>query len=207
MSPAHSAREAIHPEVSTVFRKMTRERFLSDAELERFMSVVRSRHHVNQPRDHAFFALLANTGMRPSEARALTRDDVNPFARVPWVRVCRPKKRHAAHPITELPLHPAVARVLGRYCQTVDRGAMLFGFTPRQSYRLFRYYAGKAGLEAHFRIYSLRHGVGMRLWRQTGDLRVIQGIMGHVRLKATSCYVHTSPERMREIRATLGTVE
>ena len=57
-------------------RRVTPDRFLSDAELAAFMDAVRTRRHKNQPRDHALFALLVNTGMRPSEARALRRRDV-----------------------------------------------------------------------------------------------------------------------------------
>lgn len=190
-----------------MFRRMTRERFLSDAELAAFMTAVRERRHVNQPRDHALFALLANTGIRPSEALALTRADVHPHARPAWIRVRRLKKRHAADPITKLPLNRAVAKVLARYVDTLqgDRTSLLFTFTKRQSFRLFRYYTAKSGLPPHFRIYSLRHTVGMRLWRHTGDIRLMQGIMGHVRTKATSAYIHVAPERMRAARSRIGT--
>jgi integrase len=185
-----------------MFRRMTRERYLSDDELGRFMTVVRERRHVHQPRDYALFALLANTGIRPSEALALRRRDVHPHARVPWIYVRRMKKRHAADPITRLPIHRKVAKVIASYVGALDDPtALLFPFVKRQSFRLFRYYAAKAGIAKHFRIYSLRHTVGMRLWRHTHDLRVMQGIMGHVRTKATSAYVHVSPERMREARA------
>lgn len=187
-----------------MFRRMTRERYLSDSELERFMAVVSGRRHVNQPRDHALFALLANTGIRPSEALALTRADVHPHARPPWIHVRRLKKRHAADPTVNLPLHRAVARVVARYVDGLAPGERLFDFTKRQSFRLFRYYAAKAGVPRHLRIYSLRHTVGMR--RHTRDIRVMQGIMGHVRTKATSAYVHVTPEEMRAARERVGTV-
>lgn len=190
-----------------MFRRMTRERYLSDAELARFMAVVRERHHVNQPRDHALFALLANTGIRPSEALALTRADVHPHARPPCLHVHRVKKRHAPTPIQRLPLNRRVAKVVARYVDTLANGTdRLFPFTKRQSYRLFRYYAAKAGLATTYRIYSLRHSVGMRLWRHTRDLRIMCGIMGHVRTKASTAYVHATPERMREARERIGTL-
>jgi integrase len=190
-----------------MFRRMTPERFLSDDQLARLMAVVRERHHLNQPRDYALIALLANTGIRPSEALTLTRADVHPHARPPWIRVMRLKKRHAADPITKLPLHPKVAKVLANYVDQLSgkRTDKLFDFTKRQSFRLFRYYAGKAGLPLNLRIYSLRHTVGMRLWRHTSDIRLMQGIMGHVRTKATSVYVHIAPERMRAARERIGT--
>jgi integrase len=189
-----------------MFRPMTRERYLTDPELSRFMAAVRDRSHVHQPRDHALFAILANTGIRPSEALALERRDLHPHARPPWMHVARRKRLHAPAPITRLPLHPAVARVVATYLADARVTGRLFPFTKRQSFRLFRYYAGKSGLPAHYRIFSLRHTVGMRLWRHTEDLRMIHGIMGHVRTKAASSYVHVTPDRLRAVRERVGTV-
>jgi integrase/recombinase XerC len=186
---------------------MTRERFLSDAELAAFMAAVRERRHKNQPRDYAFFALLANTGIRPSEARSLTTADVRVPARGGgWIRLNRPEKRHAPKPTNELALHDAVTSILREYCRTIQPGSPLFPFSKRQSARLFHFYSSKAGIPRTYRIYSLRHTAGMRLWRQTKDLRIIQAIMGHVRLKASTAYVHINPETVRDAYAAARTV-
>jgi len=188
-----------------MFRRMTRERYLSDAELARFMAAVRARRHVNQPRDYAFFALLANTGLRPSEARALTRGDVRIGKRV-WIRVARLHRKHAPKPITDLVLSKPVAVIVKAYVEKLPADAKLFNFTKRQSGRLFHYYRNKAGIAASYRLYAMRHSFGLRLWRQTKDLRLIQGVMGHVRLKASATYVHVGIERLRDVVETLGTV-
>ena len=189
-----------------MFRRMTRERYLSDAELEAFMAAVRTRRHKHQPRDHAFFALLANTGIRPSEARALTTSDLHLGARAPWIRVVRLKRKHGPAPVTELVLQPAVAEVLKRYAGalTADQPKP-FPFTRRQGDRLFHYYRTKAGILHPFRIYALRHTVGMRLWRATRDLRLIQAIFGHAQLRATAAYVHVGRERIADAYAQIGT--
>ena len=179
-----------------MLRRMTRDRYLSDAELGRFMAAVRERRHRNQPRDYALFALLANTGIRPSEARGLERRDVH-FGPHPWIRLRRPFTRHGPDPCNELAIPPAVAAVVKAYAAPLDPTAKLFPFTKRQGARLFHYYASKAGVPERFRIYSLRHTAGMRLWPVTRDLRLIQAIMGHARLKASAIYVHTSPADMR----------
>jgi integrase len=189
-----------------MFRRLTRERYLSDAELRRFMEAVRTRRHVNQPRDHAFFALLANTGMRPSEARALTRGDVHFKSDRVWVHVHRMRRKHAPAPITDLVLPAAVGEVVRRYAETLPVDARLFGFTKRQSGRLFHHYCKKAGVPDHYRLYAIRHSFGLRLWSRTRDLRLIQGIMGHVRLKASATYVHVSVERLRGVVDQLGTI-
>jgi integrase len=169
---------------------MTRERYLSDDELERLMAAVRGRRHVNQPRDHAFFALLANTGLRPMEARQLIRSDLHLSGRRPWVRVKRVVRMHSPHPLERLFLNRRVAGLVARYADSLEPGAKLFPFSARQSARLFHWYSGKAGLSPHYRIYALRHTVGMRLYRHTKDVRLMQAVMGHGRLKSAMCYDH-----------------
>lgn len=190
-----------------MFRRMTRERFLSDAELARFMAAVRERRHVHQPRDYAFFALLANVGLRPAEARALRLRDVHINKRSRWIHVARPKKPTGPDPTTALELPGSVAAIVGAYSSTLtDPNAKLFPFTKRQSGRLFHYYGKKAGIASTFRLYALRHTCGMRLWRHTKDLRLIQAVMGHVRLKAATSYAHVSPATITGAFNALGTV-
>lgn len=189
-----------------MFRRMTRERYLSDAELESFMAAVRSRRHVNRPRDHALFALLANTGMRPSEVRALTRGDLHLDRRHPRVMLHRARKKYGPAPLAHLVLNRAVADVVARFVTTLpgDHGVRLFPFTKRQSARLFHYYAGKAGIRPGRKVFSLRHTVGMRLWRHTHDLRLMQAVMGHTNQAATAGYAHTPPEAIREAYLAAG---
>jgi integrase len=191
-----------------MFRRMTRERYLSDPELKRFMAAVRERRHVHQPRDHALFALLANTGMRPAEARALTRGDCHLEGRAPWVRIFRMGKKHGPQPLRRLFLHRTVAAVVRRHLLSIGPNPCLklFPFTKRQSARLFHYYADKAGITPRRKIYALRHTVGMRLWAHTRDIRLIQAIMGHVSLQATEGYVHTAPDSIRAAYSSAGAI-
>lgn len=188
--------------------RMTRERYLSDDELARLMAAVRTRRHPNQARDYALLAILANTGIRPEEARALRRRDVIPGGRPPRIHLSRVKLSHGPYPVNTLPIHKAVARVLSTYLATMKAtapDALLFPFTKRQSRRIFHYYTAKAGLSRTLRLYSLRHAVGMRLWRFTRDVRLIHGVMGHIRLKAAHAYQHTSQEQVRDAFTAVGT--
>ena len=181
-----------------MLRRLTRERYLTDAELARFMAAVRERRHVHQPRDHAFFALLANTGIRPAEARAVVRADVH-LGREPWLRLHRAALPKRPAPTNELELHPEVGKVLARYCADMPPDARLWTFSKRQSERLFHYYRAKVGLPPCYRVFSLRHTFGMRLWRHTRDLRVIQAMLGHRWLKPAHAYIHTPPSTVRAV--------
>ena len=127
-----------------MFARMTRDRYLSDDELTAVMSAVGLRRHKNQPRDHAFFALIANVGIRPSEAMRLVRGDIHLDGKAPWIRVDRQHPKHAPQPVTELVLNRDVARVLRTYIRNIpasDRSVKPFPFTKRQAERLFHYYA------------------------------------------------------------------
>jgi integrase len=189
-----------------MFRRMTRERYLTDDELSRFMRAVRERRHVHQPRDHAQFALLANTGMRPAEVRALTRADCHLEGPEPWVDLHRPTKKHGPAPLRYLILNRSVAAIADRHLSNLppQSDVKLFPFTKRQGARLFHYYADKAGIIPKRKVYALRHTVGMRLWRHTGDLRLMQAIMGHTSQSATSGYVHVDPQQIRAACAAIG---
>lgn len=192
-----------------MFRRMTRERYLSDAELAAFMRAVRERRHKHQPRDYAFFSIVANLGIRPAEARELIRSDVHVHNREPSIQLRRVHPRHAPEPSNWLPLNKEVARIVRGHVDSMlcrDRDAALFPITKRQSERLFHYYRHKAGITLPYKLYALRHSVGMRLWRHTEDLRLMQAIMGHVRLKATAAYVHVSPARILATQSALRSI-
>jgi len=182
-----------------MLRRLTRERYLSDAELARFMAVIRERRHKHRPRDYALFSVLANTGMRPSEALALTLADLQLEGAEPLVRLHRASKPRVPEPINELVLHESVTSILRAHAASLpaDPSGRVFAITRRQAERLFHYYTSKAGLWSGFKLFALRHGAGMRLWRTTRDLRLVQAILGHRQLESVAAYVHTSQEQVR----------
>lgn len=180
------------------FGRMTRDRYLDDAELGRFMAAVRERRHRNQPRDHAFFALLSATGIRPSEAMSLTLADLHLGARRPWITVRRLKKRREC--VDSLAIPESLAVVLREYAGHLqgDSTLHLFDITKRQSRRLFHTYADLAGITRKVRLYILRHTAGTRLYHATHDIGLVQALLGHDSADTTAIYAHISPESMIE---------
>lgn len=187
-----------------------RARALSDSDLAAFMRAVRSRKHKNAVRDNALFSLLANTGMRPSEALRIRLPDARTFGVAPFIRVYRPSLKRQVHPITDLALHPIVAKALAAHVNAVrGRGGpdnRLFPITRRQCERLFHYYAHKAGVTAGHKVYDLRHTVGARLWKHTKDARLIHGIMGHCHMSTAERYASISVAEAFEVMAKTGTI-
>lgn len=187
-------------------RPIARSRFLSDAELEAFMRAVRERKHRNAARDHAFFALLANLGLRPSEVLALESADVHVCASPPWIRVQRARIGSSPEPVTEIVLQADVARILRRWVSARPQSKTVFGVHARQAQRLFHYYAQAAGLPSGLKVYDLRHTAGARLWRHTHDARVIQGLMGHSRIACSMRYSRPSSADVLHAQQRAGTV-
>lgn len=171
---------------------MTRERFLSDAELERFMAAVRERRHVNQPRDHALFALLANTGIRPSEVLALTRADVHPHARPAWIRVRRLKKRKTVAEFEDIEISDDLAAIVATHVDRLpaESDSSLFPTDRRTLQRTFKAYARRAGLDSRWHLYVLRHTAATRMYLATRDIAVVQSMLGHENPDTSTIYAH-----------------
>lgn len=189
-------------------KHLSRSTYLSDAELAAFMAAVRDRRHVHQPRDYALFALLANTGIRPSEALALTRADCHLGGKQPWIKVARLKKKRAVPVVDELQISPQLAEIVGAHFVDVASGAesKLFGITRRQVERLFHAYAHLAGVKRRHWLYSLRHTAATRIYRATRDISIVQAILGHETPDMSCLYAHVAKDLLAEAASALPVI-
>lgn len=188
------------------YRPLASDRYLSDDEVRALLEAVRRRRHGNAPRDLAFFALLANTGIRPAEALALTVDDLHLAALPPWIRVVRLKKRATLPTVDELCIPAAVVGPLRDYIGAADlRTGPLFPFHRRMAQRLFKFYAVAAGIRGR-RLYSLRHTAATRLHRLTHDIGLVQRLLGHDSPETTALYVHIDRDQLRAAVAAMGAI-
>ena len=186
---------------------MTRDRFLSDAELARFMAAVRERKHRNQPRDYALFALLANTGIRPSEALALERADLHLSGKAPWMRVSRMKKKNSAGRFDELQLPAYTAGVLLDYVEKyAPEAGPVFPIHRRQAERLFHTYARHSGIRERLWLYCLRHTAATRIYAATRDISIVQAILGHEKPDTSCIYAHVTREILQQHAAAMPVV-
>jgi integrase len=165
------------------------------------------------------FGLLACTGMRISEALALTDADVDPRAGVLTIRHGKFGKSRL------VPLHPSALAALQRYRRERDRYVRSTPDTPlfigsrgrllgqslgeHQVQRIFdqlRRQLGWTGRGAHGapRIHDLRHSFAVRRllsWHQQGvdlDQRMLalSTYLGHVKVSSTYWYFTAVPQLM-----------
>lgn len=175
-------------------------RFMSDAELSKFIEVVRGRKH------HALIVVLANLGIRPSEALAITRADVHLDEAPQWVRVCRLKKRKSIAECDDLEVSTDLAAVLKAHMDTMGDRQRLFVVNRRSLQRSFKLYARAAGMPRSRKLYDLRHTAATRIYVATRDIKMAQALLGHEKPDTTTIYAHIPRRLLVETSRTVPTV-
>ncbi|MFA7332446.1 MAG: tyrosine-type recombinase/integrase [Candidatus Delongbacteria bacterium] len=170
---------------------------LSEAEEKALRKTLAKR--VDQPthaRDRALFCLLLDTGLRVSEAAALTVGDVDRDGRRVRVTAKGGKRRSRFLPTETRDLLAGIAG-------TRDLEAPLFvsstggALTDRQIRRLLSRWAQLAGLQRSVHPHLLRHTFATSLLKKTGNLRLVQLALDHESPKTTAIYAHVADEELR----------
>ena len=157
-------------------------RALSKEEVVRMLAEVPERYRV-------LFELLAQTGLRISEALALTKADID-FGRR-RLRVERrlahgeldaPKTRYG---LRQVPLSPGLARQLWTRLATAENDALVFA-TPTgrpldrsKLYAVARAAATRAGIEWPVGLHTLRHTCATIMFRRGVPKEAIRRLLGH----------------------------
>lgn len=156
-------------------------------------------------RDEAILNLFLYTGLRVSEAAALTTDDVEINDRSGKVIVCSRKGRKHR----ELPLHKEVRKALKAYLEmrTDDgRGGpgdcpLFLGQRGPLGVRGIQMRLAALGEAAGVEVtpHVLRHTFSMRLLREVGtDLVTVSALLGHESVATTAIYTQPSEDDLTE---------
>lgn len=143
-------------------------------------------------RDQAIIELLYSTGLRNSELRYLTLDQIHLHSRT--LRVIGKGGKEALLPIGEKALESLSAYLLhGR--PELDRG-LAYVFLSKNGRLLtlanlgdmLKRYAKKAGIEKSVTPHGFRHSCATHLLQNGADIRVIQKLLRHESLDTTQIY-------------------
>lgn len=189
-------------------------RMMEQHHFRALLRACKERRRRTATRDYHLFLFLGRTGLRISEALALTPKDLFLLQDPPFCAV-RTLKRKADR-VDEVFLEARAAVALRRYLKRVlptilgrpvfDSDALFPGvigkvpapaMSRRNALGLFRYYATRAGLPQGLTLHSLRHYRGTTLYEKTHDLRFTQGQLRHSQLSSTQIYLHSTPARIR----------
>ncbi|NUR19572.1 MAG: tyrosine recombinase XerC, partial [Gemmatimonadaceae bacterium] len=162
----------------------------------------------NDVRDAAILELFYSTGMRLSELRGLSRQDVDLVSQQTKVRGKGRKERI-------IPIGDAATLALRNYEAKRDELVRAIGpkadrtafFLARTGKRLgvraiqlaVQKYLDAVDEDAGLSTHSLRHSFATHLLDAGADLRAVQELLGHASIATTQIYTHTSVERLKQV--------
>ncbi|HEX8848993.1 MAG TPA: tyrosine recombinase XerC [Gemmatimonadaceae bacterium] len=162
----------------------------------------------NDVRDAAILELFYSTGMRLSELRGLSRQDVDLVSQQAKVRGKGRKERI-------IPIGDAATLALRNYEAKRDELVRAVGpkadrtafFLARTGKRLgvraiqlaVQKYLDAVDEDAGLSTHSLRHSFATHLLDAGADLRAVQELLGHASIGTTQIYTHTSVERLKQV--------
>jgi len=154
-------------------------------------------------RDTAVLLLLYGSGLRISEALALTPKDA-PSAGRDVLHIRGKGGRERLVPV--LPItQAAIARYMGLCKYPLERNGPLFlgakgaRLSPRIVQRLMENLRASLGLPDTATPHALRHSFATHLLSAGADLRQIQELLGHASLSTTQAYTEVDRERLLKV--------
>lgn len=188
--------------------------------LERLIEAARSvppepkntRHELLRLRNVAILETLRCTGMRVGELIGLRRDDLgeDQTARVigkgdkertvyfddtawravqAYLRARRDKDLMSGQAARLLPVFARHDRAAGRHILAISTN------TVRQ---IFKDVLELAGIDKPFTPHAMRHTFATRTLNKTGDLAIVQDLLGHASPTTTRVYAKVNPERLKQ---------
>jgi integrase/recombinase XerD len=157
-------------------------------------------------RDKAMLELLYATGIRVTELITLKVSDVN--MQMGYI-ICRDGSKERV-----IPFGAAAKKAMTNYLEK-SRNVMLFDLKSdilfvncsgqpmsRQGFwKLIKYYAKKAGIQADITPHTLRHSFAAHLVENGAYLRSVQEMLGHSDISTTQVYANMTHNRIREVYA------
>lgn len=184
--------------------KSERDKFLTDVEFKKLLVVAE--------RDERAFVLFyagGVLGLRVSEAINLSRTC---FKRLGAGLVDVPTLKQKGHPVKPVAVDKQTRELFAEYLAKMPR-AQFFLFEGRDqdpidrktAHRLFKFYAGLAGLSGAYSFHALRHYRGCKMWKATKDLKFCQSQLRHSQMSTTEKYVHLDERESVKIAERIGT--
>lgn len=169
---------------------------LSVDEIDRLIRASREHPSRYPLRDESLIELLYATGLRVGEATGLALDSVHRDLGI--VRCFGKGARERIVPISHRALAKVDAYVNGERPRLAGRHGSKILFLSRSGKPLGREvvrailqkYSRLAGVTSRVSPHVLRHSLATHLIRGGADLRIVQEILGHVRVETTEIYTH-----------------
>jgi integrase/recombinase XerD len=177
--------------------------YLRVEEVKRLISAVTEETSRYPLRDAALLELVYATGLRVGEVTSLRVDSVRPDLRI--LRCLGKGSRERIVPVSRSALQalalytekerPRLVRGTSTDLLFVSRAGKPLG---REVVRAFlRKYALAAGIAGRLTPHTLRHSFATHMVQNGADLRIVQEILGHVKVETTEIYTHLSKHDLK----------
>jgi integrase/recombinase XerD len=155
----------------------------------------------------ALLMLIYSSGLRAGESVHLKLEDIDSSRMLVHVR--RGKGAKDRYTL----LAPSMLPVLRDYYRKYRPRTWLFEgvrsgkpYSVRSVEKVFEQARARAGIVKPVSVHTLRHSFATHLLEQGVDIRLIQELLGHVRLKTTEIYLHISEKTLKEVKSPLERV-
>jgi site-specific recombinase XerD len=169
--------------------------------LEAAVIIAKSKAHQGAVRDQCIIELALGTGLRVSEIAALKVDDID-LKRGGNVLIVRHGKGNKLRPVKfSSTLKTLIQDYLdyrasdSEYLFPSQRQDHMF---PTAIQKVFKKWAGRAGLPSRFSIHSCRHFYATALLKVSKNLRLTQVQLGHSNPQTTTVYAQVLDEEITE---------
>lgn len=174
-------------------------RGLSDDEQRRLLDALAAGTGWQARRDRMLFELMLRTGIRLASALALEVSDID------LGRGELTLRRAKGDRIQRVFLGGGTREDLAGFLMEGRAGPLFPSrhggrLSTRQAQRRLEMWLGRAGVRGQSP-HALRHSFGMRLYRETRDVLLVQRALGHRSVVATLAYAHATDEELREALA------
>lgn len=146
----------------------------------------------SSPRDEVFLKILYASGLRISEAIALTAKDLD--LKRGLLKVLGKGSKERFVPIAK----PILEKIETYLKETTLPDGRLFPFTRQQGWNILRRIALSAGLGRAVSPHQLRHSFASHLLHSGMNLRMVQALLGHANLTTTQIYTHVESDLLEK---------
>lgn len=177
-------------------------RYLSEAEMQKLLSLPQGSADKQALRDGALMELLYSSGLRIEELCQLNVDDIDFWGGM--VRVFGKGGRERLVPLGETAQKAARAYLESRPA-ALRRAAPMFlspkgtRLSDRVARSIVQKWVQQAALHQKISPHSFRHSFATHLLDRGCDLRTVQEMLGHKSIVTTQIYTHVTPEHLKKV--------
>jgi integrase len=182
------ADEVLVPEVLGQKDLTKSQRIVKKRFLPKYLSADEVRYaiaNISEPKEKMLCLFLWTSGVRISEALAITKGDLDLVNRLCTIRWLKSRRYHER----TIPLHRSVVDVLAVYSGTMNKPDKLFPFTRQRAWQII-----KKRLNTH--PHTLRHSFAVHYLRSGGRLSDLQQMLGHSHITTTGIYTKLVPTEL-----------